>query len=920
MKQNIDICGIAETHWKEKGHFKTEHHTVYMSGNEENSRNGTAFIVSNKTAKHVRSYETISDRIVKISFHAKPVNFHILQVYMPTSAADDEVIEEVYSQIEEVLRKTPAKEPVLVIGDFNAKVGQAYDPQLKDVVGPYSIGERNERGERFIQFAIENKLSVMNTMFQHHARRLSTWISPCQVYRNQIDYVLVRKRWRTSVKNVKVKPGADCDTDHKLLVCSFALKMHVVKKKAEQESFVVEDKNLFKQKLEAGKPADLDGIEDPEAFWSKCKEWILTAMKESRPTQRIQKKHWMTDATLKLVEERRQLRRERHKADVGEKIKKLNKEIKKACAADKNRHLLNICADLERYSNRNESKEMYRTVKYLSRELKPETQIIKNEDGLVVTEPEEIAEVWRQYCIKLYLNKNPGTSSTHQRRQCEVEPEILRSEVAQAVKKIRNGKSPGVDGIVAENIKAMDDLATDHLHKLCNLIWKTGKWPDDWVHSIFIPIFKKGSPTLCSNYRTVSLVSHASKVLLHIIHNRLKSFLMPEIAEEQCGFVPGKGTREQILNVRQIIEKAREFNLKAYLCFVDYTKAFDSVNWEALWKILDRMGVPEHLSMAIRNLYQHNTATVKVNKTTSKTFKTQAGTRQGCILSPLLFNIYTEYIMRKVLEGWEGGITIGGRKISNLRYADDTLILAATEEELRAIMEKLERVSRAYGLEINAAKTKVMIIDRQNENQPSVTRIAGYDVVQKFNYLGSVVSNTGGSSDEVKRRLAMARTQTVKLSKIWKDRTISKATKIRLVETLIFPIATYAAETWTLKQVDRRKVESFEMWVYRRLLRISWTEHRTNISVLLELNIKTRLLDRISQSYLRYFGHIVRRQDGMEKLVVEGKVSGRRSRGRSPMRWTDQLTTIIGKSPAEATRLAQDRESWRRQVVMVTTP
>lgn len=618
----------------------------------------------------------------------------------------------------------------------------------------------------------------------------------------------------------------------------------------------------------------------------------------------------MTDETMDLVEKRRDLKRNSGEND---QIEELNTEIKHLSRRDKNRHINTICCELQEHSDRHEPRELFNKVKYLAREFKAQTQIIKDEKGNIITNLEGIAETWKNYCERLYANSEPE-DKTGVIYDWEKEPSILRSEVVAAVRKLKRGKSGGEDQITAETIKAMGEKGIDTIHTICEEIWNTGIWPSDWCKSVFIPIYKKGAPTDCNNYRTVALISHASKILLNIINERLKVFLLPQISEEQSGFVPGKGTREQILNVRQIIEKSREYNVKTYLCFVDYSKAFDCVNWNKMWSIMAEMGVPNHLVWLLKKLYGNNTTSVRINNTYSKQFRLGAGVRQGCVVSPLLFNIYSEYIMRSVFENWNGGITVGGRRINNLRYADDTLILAASKKELEQIMQRLSTISQQFGLKINIKKTKVMIIDRARNNQPEVSSVAGYEVVDRFNYLGSVITNTGGCEEEIRRRLTMARAATVRLTKIWKDSAITRSTKLRLASALVFPIATYACETWTIKKADAKRINAFEMWVYRRILRIPWTARRTNESVLQELSIDTRLITNINRNILRYFGHISRRKEGMERLIVEGKVEGRRSRGRSPSRWSDQIKNITGLSLPEASHTAQDRDKWSMKI------
>ncbi|CAH2226459.1 jg4165 [Pararge aegeria aegeria] len=214
----------------------------------------------------------------------------------------------------------------------------------------------------------------------------------------------------------------------------------------------------------------------------------------------------------------------------------------------------------------------------------------------------------------------------------------------------------------------------------------------------------------------------------------------------------------------------------------------------------------------------------------------------------------------------------------------------------------------------------MMVVDRANNNSPEVTQIANCEVVQSYIYLGALISNNGGCVEEVKRRMAIARTAMDRLKKIWKNRNITKATKIRLVQTLVFPIFLYAAETWTLRLVEKKKIDALEIWCWRRMLGVSWTEFRTNISILQEIGIKKRLSALVQSRILKFFGHVSRREsDSIGRLVVQGKVEGTRGRGRSPMRWTDQIKSAVGGPLHECTRLSASREKWRMLVGRVTS-
>ena len=337
---------------------------------------------------------------------------------------------------------------------------------------------------------------------------------------------------------------------------------------------------------------------------------------------------------------------------------------------------------------------------------------MKLKDGSKAVDAKAIGDRWKEYCEELY--KKVSNYEFVPEATSEKEPPPTVEEVKWAVGQLKNGKSPGCDEITTEMIKTgwrkFDETI---LHKLCAGIWKGEEWPDELGKSVFVVIPKKGDTERCENNRTIALISHCSKIILKIIAHRIKDRLKSEIAEEQAGFRPGRGTRDQVFNLKQIIEKHREFRKPLYLCFIDYKKAFDSVIHDRLWQEMLKMGFSPHLVNLIRKLYVKQRDCVRTSSGVSDWFTIGQGVRQGCVISPLLFNIYSEVIMRIALDQFKGNICIGGRVVTNLRYADDVCLLAGSATEMQEILDRIKTTSEDFGLYLHSGKTKAMRIDRR---------------------------------------------------------------------------------------------------------------------------------------------------------------------------------------------------------------
>ena len=215
------------------------------------------------------------------------------------------------------------------------------------------------------------------------------------------------------------------------------------------------------------------------------------------------------------------------------------------------------------------------------------------------------------------------------------------------------------------------------------------------------------------------------------------------------GFRKGRGTRDQIANICWIIKKVREFQKNIYFYFIDFAKAFECVDQNKLWKILIEMGIPDHLTCLLRNLYAGQQATVRSGHGTTDWFQIGKGVCQGCILSPCLFKLYAEYIMRNAgMDEAQAGIKIARRNINNLRYAYDTTLMAESEEELKSLLMKVKEESEKVGLKINIQKTKIMASGPITSWQIDGETVADY-------LFGLYNHYDGDCSQEIKRRLLL---------------------------------------------------------------------------------------------------------------------------------------------------------------------
>ena len=259
------------------------------------------------------------------------------------------------------------------------------------------------------------------------------------------------------------------------------------------------------------------------------------------------------------------------------------------------------------------------------------------------------------------------------------------------------------------------------------------------------------------------------------------------------------------------------------------------------------------------------------------------------------------------------GIKVGGRLISNLRYADDTALCASSYEDTCVLLDNINERGKEKNMKLNAKKTKVMHIGK-GQYRDIVIDGETLGRVEDFIYLGSSKSSNGDCKPDVLRRIAQAKTKMVSLKTIWKDRDLSPKLKNKIMKTLVWTTMTYGAEGWTLKAEEKKRIQAADMFCQRRLLNVSWKDKRRNVDILNELQTERELFGAVVKRKVTYFGHMARNKNcSLTKEIIQGKIEAKRKKGRPRMSYMDNLRSWTGMTTNAAFHAAQNREVWRKE-------
>ena len=430
------------------------------------------------------------------------------------------------------------------------------------------------------------------------------------------------------------------------------------------------------------------------------------------------------------------------------------------------------------------------------------------------------------------------------------------------------------------------------------------KIPERWKEAKIIILFKKGDRKEIKNYRSISLLAHTYKLFTRLLQQRMEKDLDDNQPREQAGFRKGFSTRDHLQSLNITIEKCNEFNKPLCVCFIDYEKAFDSVEHFSVFNALRKMKINETYVNILENIYKEATARVHLDDHVSGAFQIERGVRQGDPISPKLFTAAIEEIFKKT--NLKDGILIDDEHLKDLRFADDVALLTTDSEKMEKHLQLLNEESRKIGLKIHKGKTKFMT----NYVNKRAIKMEGEEIeeVDDYKYLGQVISPSQHTDLELNSRIRAAWSCFGKNREILLDKEIPTSLKTKVLNMCVLPAMTYGCETWALTSKQMTRIRSTQRAMERRMLSIKLLDkipHR-------EIHQTIKAIDApkfIMRQKWRWAGHVGRFQDNRwTKKCTDWTPPGRRRPGRPKRRWIDDIKEGVGDDWKD---IAADRDEWR---------
>ena len=610
--------------------------------------------------------------------------------------------------------------------------------------------------------------------------------------------------------------------------------------------------------------------------------------------------------------------------------RKLNSSLNESYKPDEMARLNKQMEELQLADSKGDYSTIWKIIHELSGKDRNPKVKVKMRDGAPPKSDKDLLAEWQEYFSSLLNNDNCQAPSdlpqpAAQDLPIHDHPPTLE-ETLEAIRQMKTNKAAGLDcAITAEALQGGGDAMADVIHCFCAEVHSNLTPPDRWITSVIVPLPKKGDLSLMTNYRGISLLSIAAKVYNKILLNRIRDEVEPILRKNQAGFRPGRSCTQQIHILRRVLEGFRDYQLPLVVTFIDFKKAFDSINRKVMFAVLRHYGIPEAVVNAISVLYKNSKSAVMVDGGLSDPFDVTTGVLQGDVLAPFLFVVLVDYLLKKAMLQLDSGVVIHPRRsrrhpaksLNDLDFADDIALLESSISRAQAQLTKTAETAADLGLVISAPKTEYMTV---NCNPQPALQVYGDPInhVSDFRYLGSMVAS--GSSD-LQRRKSLAWCAFWKLEQLWKSPHISITTKVKSFYTTCVTILLYGCESWVISQDMENKINAFATSCYRVILNIKHIDHVLNTTVYSMTNT-VPLIHLVRHHQLKFLGHILRmsKEEPARRYALYIPTIGKRRPGRPRTSYLNYVQRLLGDNEGamqeqQIAAFADDRPAWRNLVV-----
>ena len=926
ISHSIDIIAIQEHRFFHPNEDRKYHtigsHQLVTSSAWKNSVNstvgGVGFLLSSKAIDNLLKVDPVSPRIMVLELKGNPKTT-IVCAYSPcnTSSLDD--IDDFYTTLRSTIEQVPLHNFLVIAGDLNAKLGP---DEAK-----FSFNSKtNRNGEMLIDFLEEFNLFISNTSFMKPKGQLWTFEYPSGD-RAQLDYLIFRKKWRNSVKDSRAFSSfSSVGSDHRIVSSVVKLSLRSSKKAKPHpmktidwkevssnpqmsKQFTLEVYNRFESL--SSSEITTENVDDVYDTLVKSTEDVaLATLPKKRSRTQAKPSH-----SVGVIEARSRLQAvslSYHRSPSQSLKIQLIEAKKKLDDAYLNAEVDFINGKIGRLSQEHISKKhhsAWKTIKEISGKNSGSSVRIKGGSS------KKRLESWLSHFQKL-LGKNAKTSDSNTLPSVPVSDTLgidtspfTISELKSATRQLKGSKAFGPDNIPA--IIWKDEKFHTLLLNLCNHTLSTSVAPKVWHKSQIIPLPKKGDLSLVTNYRGISLMAIAAKLYNKMILNRIVPFVEPLLRKNQNGFRRGRSTLSQILCLRRIIEESKLSNRDLALVFVDFSKAFDSVDRSKMFDILKLYGIPDKIITAIKVLYTDTSSTILTSDGETPPFSISSGILQGDTLAPFLFIIVVDYVLRMSLDTIsDKGLEIKPRQssrhpakyLTDTDFADDIALISNSLVNAQCLLQSLEQASNCVGLYLNESKTEY--VNKCMSDSDFVIKSLNntlLKMVSDYVYLGSYISS---SEKDFMTRKGMAWTACNALHKIWTSN-LSRDFKLKIFKAAIEPILLYGSETWTLSKRLEKRLDGTYTRLLMRVQHLSWKSHPTKQMIYRNIPPVSAI---VKSRRVQFAGHCFRAENEIISTLLLWKPS--QSRGRS-LSYPAVISRDTGIIEQDLGKVMVNREVWR---------